>query len=123
MGVNWAPITVPSGEAASHTLGVHFSLISRAAWNRYNHLETSLPAPGTLAKELNTEANFGANLSGWEFSTNAAGTRRNPNLIKGVPNFPLSYLFSELSATKKPFAMISMLTQSSDLISQEQTDI
>ena len=117
-GVNWAPITVPSGEIESHTLGVHFSLIATAAWNRYNHLETSLPDPDPifpLAKDLTTEAYFGANLSGWEFSTNAAGTRRNPNLIKGVPNFPLSYLFSELSDTKKPFAMISMLTQSSDL--------
>ena len=117
-GVNWAPITVPSGETESHTLGVHFSLIATAAWNRYNHLETSLPDPDPifpLAKDLTTEAYFGANLSGWEFSTNAAGTRRNPNLIKGVPNFPLSYLFSELSDTKKPFAMISMLTQSSDL--------
>ena len=113
-GGNWAPINVPSGEAASHTLGVHFSLISRAAWNRYNHLETSLPATGTLANQLNTEANFGANLTGCEFSTNAAGTRKNPNLIKGVGNFPFSYSFSELSATKKAFAMISMLTQSSD---------
>jgi len=93
---------------------VHFSLISRAAWNRYNHLETSLPATGTLANQLNTEANFGANLTGCEFSTNAAGTRKNPNLIKGVGNFPFSYSFSELSATKKAFAMISMLTQSSD---------
>ena len=114
-GGNWAPITVPSGEAGSHTIGVHLSLISRAAWNLYNHLETSLPAPGILANQLTTEANFGDNLSGSEFSTNAAGTRRNPNLIKGVPNFPLSYLFSELSDTKKPFAMISMLTQSSDM--------
>jgi len=113
-GGNWAPINVPSGESASHTLGVHFSLISRAAWNRYNHLETSLPASGTLASQLNIEANFGANLTGCEFSTNAAGTRRNPNLIKGVPNFPFSYKFSELSATKKAFGMISMLTQSSD---------
>jgi hypothetical protein len=113
-GGNWAPINVPSGEAASHTLGVHFSLISRSAWNRYNHLETSLPASGTLANQLNTEADFGDNLTGCEFSTNAAGTRRNPNLIKGRANFPFSYSFSELSATKKAFAMISMLTQSSD---------
>jgi Tfp pilus assembly protein PilV len=113
-GGNWAPITVPSGETESHTLGVHFSLIAGADWNRKNHLETSLPAPGRRPNELTTEANFGANLSGFEFSTNASGTRANPNIIKGITNFPLSYKFSELSDTKKSFAMISMLTQSSD---------
>jgi hypothetical protein len=108
--LGWTTVTVPSGD---HKIEALFNLVSNANWNTGNIIETHLPASTTNAKDLVTEADFGDSLAGSEFSTNSGGTRPHPNLNKGRPNYQVSYDFSELSA-KKSFAMITMLTQSSD---------
>ena len=109
-GGNWAAVNVPSGD---HKIEASFNLFNQAGWNSGNLVEASLPDSAREADELTTEANFGDSLSGWEFRTSASGGRPQPNLNKGRPSYEVSYDFSELS-TKTSFAMITMLTQSSD---------
>ena len=46
-------------------------------------METSLPAPGTVANQLTTEADFGDNLSGWEYRTQQGRAALSPTVIKG----------------------------------------
>ena len=112
-GGNWAAVTVPSSESSDHKIEILFNLLNQAGWNTANLIEASLPVPEREANELTTEANFGDSLSGWEFRTSASGGRPQPNLSKGSNKYTVSYQFNELSE-KKSFAMITMLTQSTD---------
>ena len=112
-GGNWAAINVPTSESASHSIDALFNLHGNPAWGTRFMMETNLPAPGTLANQLTSEANFGDSLSGWEFRTGRGGGRPQPNLNKGSST-PVNFTFSELSSTKKSFGIISMLTMPSD---------
>ena len=112
-GGNWAAINVPTSESASHSIDALFNLHGNPAWGTRFMMETSLPAPGTLANQLTSEANFGDSLSGWEFRTGRGGGRPQPNLNKGSST-PVNFTFSELSSTKRSFGIISMMNMPSD---------
>jgi hypothetical protein len=111
--VGWTTVNVPSSESASHTLEAIFNLHGVADWAQKFMIEASLPAPGTLANQLTTEANFGDNLSGWEYRISRGRGRPIPNCNKGSGT-AVNFTFSELSATKKSFGIISMLNLPTD---------
>ena len=110
--LGWKPVNVPSAESGSHSIDAIFNLHSASDWGKKFMMETNLPAPGTLANQLTTEANFGNSLSGWEYRTNRGTGRPYPNLNKGSGT-PVNFTFSEL-ITKRPFGIISMLNMPTD---------
>ena len=118
-GGNWAAVNVPGSESGSHSIEAIFNLHGNPNWGKNFMMETSLPAAGTLANQLTTEATFGDSLSGWEYRTGVGGGRPHPNMNKGSntggKNYaPINLTFSELSTTKKSFGIISMMTLSTD---------
>jgi len=117
--LGWTTVNVPSSESASHTLELIFNLQGLDNWAKKFLIETSLPAPGTLADQLTSETNFGANLSGWEYRVSRGGGRPIPNCNKGLAVNSKSYSpilvrFDELSTTKKSFGIISLLNMPTD---------
>ena len=117
--LGWTTVNVPVTESSDHTLELIFNLQGVDNWAKKFLIETSLPAPGTLADQLTSETNFGANLSGWEYRVSRGRGRPIPNCNKGLPVTSKSYSpilvkFDELSTTKKSFGIISLLNLPSD---------
>jgi len=123
--LGWTTVNVPSSESGAHSINAVFNLYNANNVGKKFMMETSLPALGADANQLTSEADFGDNLTGWEYRTNKGVGRPQPNMNKGgyVSIFldqakdngryvPIE--FSELSSTKKSFGIISMITMPSD---------
>jgi len=107
-GGNWGTVTLSAGE----TVDVLFNVASQSASAIVNIIETNLPPSGSKADELTDEAKYGDHVAGQEFRLNFGGNIPNPNVNLGAHGFTQS--FDSLSASKKSFGLLSMLTLPTD---------
>ena len=125
--LGWKTINVPSSESGSHSIDAVFNLNGSGSINKRFMLETSLPAAGTVPNGLTTEADFGGNLSGWEYRTSTGKGRPQPNLNKGgyvdqqmidsrYRHRVVQMEFTDLSSTKTSFGIITMLNMPTDYL-------
>ena len=67
--LGWTTVNVPSSESGSHSIECGFQPVRRREVGKKFMMETSLPALGAVANQLTSEADFGDNLTGWEYRT------------------------------------------------------
>ena len=106
-GNNWGTVTL----SADETVDVLFNIASQSGSAIVNIIETNLPPSGSKADELTDEAKYGDHVAGQEFRLNLGGGI-NPNVNLGAHGFTQS--FDSLSASKKSFGLLSMLTLPTD---------
>jgi len=121
--LGWKTVNVDSNQSGSHKIDVLFNIASQSNYAIRNIIETNLPPTGRKPNELTTEANFGDSVAGQEFRLNLGGGQNSTNINKGIQWYkrgdgtevwPFSFTFSELSAVKTSFGILSMLTLPTD---------